>query len=119
MATPSTENLPTEERFRALNKAMALVLLNDCYDEAIKIDAPFSRKMELLKLNAKLGDLEPRANSALINAGSGAVINFHFSRPPPGETHNTITIEADPLLPEVVPSYMAPTLVRIPELTEV
>lgn len=116
MTTPNTANLPSDEKFRSMNKAMALVLLEECYDAAIQNDAPFSRKLELLKLNAKLGDLEPRANSALINAGAGAVINFHFSRPPPGETTGTITIEAEPLLPEEVPTYMLPTVVRVPEL---
>lgn len=71
-----TSNLPSEEHFKSLSKAMSLVLLEECYDLAIADDAPFSRKLDLLKMTVKLGDLEPKQNMAITGSGFSIKIVF-------------------------------------------
>lgn len=74
--------------------------------------------LDFAELATKLADLHPKAQSnALLNAGNGAVINFHFSKPPPGMESDTITINATPLtveqeleLPPPTPALMADAL---------
>lgn len=94
MAIPT--ELPTELHFREMNRAMALVLLEECYDRAVDDKAPLSAKMDLLKLNVKLGDLEPK--QTIIPAGNGFQINFVFSGSAPAGFPQGTTIDATPTL---------------------
>jgi hypothetical protein len=50
--------------------------------------------LDFAELSFKVADLMPKGgNGGLISTGPGAVINFHFSKAPPGKENATITIE--------------------------
>lgn len=49
----------------------------------------------------KAGDLYPKAGVGLITAGAGAVINFHFSKPPPNHVLKDVVYDHEP--PSVLP----------------
>ena len=80
-----------DTQFKAMNRAMALVLLEECYDVATADNAPFSAKIKLLELNVKLGELEPK--QAVIAPGAG--IQFVINLPATATTAaQTLTIDS-------------------------
>lgn len=81
-----------ETQFKATNRAMALVLLEECYDKVTAENAPFSAKLDLLKLNVKLGELEPKQ----VVGPVGNAIQFIINLPQvPGMDAKTITIDGN------------------------
>jgi hypothetical protein len=105
-----------ESKFRGMNRAMALVLLEECYDKVTAENAPFSAKLDLLKLNVKLGELEPKQVLTPVGNNIQFVINLPQM---PGMAAETITIEGNdgffesepPPRPEYLPDY---SLVLVP-----
>lgn len=71
------EKIPEADRFRDMNRAMALVLLEECYDLVVRPNATLTSKMELLKLNVKLGDMEPK--QSIIPSGTGFSVQIVLS----------------------------------------
>jgi hypothetical protein len=69
-------------------KIKAKALTEDVFEDAYKIargnDATLLQKLEFVKLGAKLGDMEPKAN-AQVQAGPGFSITINLS-PPKTET---------------------------------
>lgn len=105
MTSPLDKPLPREDYFRSLNRGMALNLLNECYDLAIASDAPFARKFELLKLNVKLGDLEPKQMVAQTGTGFSIQIVFNDESAVSGVTIDAaVGFDADP------PTYLTPSM---------
>lgn len=118
MSAPT--KLPTEQHFRDLNRAMALVLLEECYDHAVSDGSSFNSKLDLLKLNVKLGDMEPKQQVAI--AGNGFSINFIFSGAAPEPVERVVAgtvIEQSPeKLPVPVFLTTAESKISIPEPVE-
>ena len=81
-ATP--KNIETQ--FREMNRAMALVLLEECFDKATADNAPFSAKLDLLKLNTKLGELEPKVAQQSVGNGVTFIISLPGTAQNPGQT---------------------------------
>lgn len=100
MAIPAV--LPEEEDFKNLNRAMARVLLEECYDRVIDKDAPLSSKMELLKLNVKLGDLEPKQAMQLNGSGFSVQIMFNGAGALAGRQEKIVED-----VPDDTPSFLA------------
>lgn len=92
MAIPT--KLPEVDTFRDMNRAMALVLLEECFDKAGDVDANFATKMELLKLNVKLGDLEPK--QVLMPSGSGFSVQIVLSSGAPAPVAKEKVVEHTP-----------------------
>lgn len=82
-----------ETQFKAMNRAMALVLLEDCYDVAMAENASFNAKLDLLKLNVKLGELEPKQAAVAPGSGVQFIINLPSIGGAPAQT---LTIDAAP-----------------------
>ncbi len=60
-------------------------------------DSPTKLMLDFADLALKAGDLYPKANTSLLNAQSGATINFHFSKPPPNHVASTVTYDHEAL----------------------
>jgi hypothetical protein len=66
--------LPDDQHFRAYNRALALNLV-EMFDEDIESQTlTFAQRMELYKITAKFGDMEPRPNA--LPAGTGFSIKI-------------------------------------------
>ena len=109
MSALSTQNLPTETHFRDLSRAMSLVLLEECFDAATMQDAPFSRKLDLLKLTTKLGDLEPKQVVATQGSGFQLIINLG------DDDSKVITLNAG--APQTDMLHEAPTFISVTPTT--
>jgi hypothetical protein len=100
---------PTEQSFKNLAQAMAMNLLEDCFQRVFSDEAPYDDKVDFLKLTAKLGDLEPRpANTPIgTNFSIKVVYGGGGGQVPAGGV--TIEQTAEPeSLPET-PSYFTPS----------
>lgn len=87
------KTLSTEEIFKAKSKAMALNLLDECYDVVTSHDAPapFSQKIEMLKTVAKFADLEPKADRIPIGVGFSIKVVYSGAAP----AHGAVTIDQE------------------------
>lgn len=52
--------------------------------------------LEFADTAMKAADIYPKANAALLGPGTGATINFHFSKPPPGHSESVVTYDHEP-----------------------
>jgi hypothetical protein len=93
-ALEKLKTLSTEETFKVKSKAMALNLLDECYDTVVSRDipAPFAQKIEMLKTVAKFADLEPRQNSSPVGVGFSIRVVYSGADSKAGAT---ITIDND------------------------
>jgi hypothetical protein len=102
------KELSTEETFKVKSKAMALVLLDACYDHVTSVNepAPFSQKLDMLKTAAKFADLEPKQFQPN-NSGGGFSIRVVYS----GAGRGAVTIDHDDVVLEIdaPPNYLAPS----------
>lgn len=96
---PLPTELPDADRFRNMNRAMALVLLEECYDRVVSPGATLTSKMELLKLNVKLGDMEPK--QSILPSGTGFSVQIILSGGP-----SAAPINAEKVV-ESVPEYLS------------
>ena len=104
-ALDDLKKLSTEEIFKVKSKAMALNLLDECYDVVTSRDtpAPFSQKVEMLKTVAKFADLEPKQNVTPIGVGFSIRVVYSGTGPARGG----VVIDQDPELPIDTPAYLS------------
>jgi hypothetical protein len=109
-AIEALKNLSTEETFRVRSKAMALNLLDVCYDHVTSEaePAPFSQKLDMLKTAAKFADLEPK--QALPGGGAGGA-SFSIRVVYSGAGRGSVTIDHEDVVLEIdaPPTYLAPS----------
>ena len=105
------KNLSTEETFRVKSKAMALTLLDVCYNDVTSTNepAPFAQKLEMLKTTAKFADLEPRQNQIPQVGFSIRVVYSGDSKHPAGATFSVDGEVIDEL--DAPPAYFLPSAV--------
>lgn len=106
-----------DTQFKAMNRAMALVLLEECYDVATADNAPFSAKIKLLELNVKLGELEPKQAAVAPGAGIQFIINLPATATSAAQTL-TIDSTAQPQDAEFSIDLMPPKPSFLPSMSE-
>ena len=103
-ALDKLKDLSTEETFKVKSKAMALNLLDTCYDVVTSHDvpAPFSQKIEMLKTVAKFADLEPKQNALPIGVGFSIKVIYSGTGPARGG----VTIDHETSLLNDPPTFL-------------
>lgn len=115
-ALEKLKTLSTEETFKVKSKAMALNLLDECYDHVTNHDqpAPFAHKLDMLKTAARFGDLEPKQNVAPIGVGFSIRVVYSGTERGDLPASGSVTIdqEVDILSSsqDRLPQYMTPSL---------
>jgi len=105
------KTLSTEETFKVKSKAMALNLLEACYDTVTNLDvpAPFVQKLDMLKTVAKFGDLEPKQNTAPIGVGFSIRVVYSGSERGESLASGSVIIDQDVDILSAMPGYMVPS----------
>lgn len=102
---PKIENIKDVREYVG---AMGVHALEIAHERLTKDELSSTKLMlDFADLALKVADMHPKANSSLISAGSGAVINFHFSKPPPNHEEKVVTYDHEPPLPPAPPALQA------------